>query len=67
MAMSLGVGALVAPVGISDAALLDVPLVVMLVLLAVAILLALRSRHLARRDSYLLFAGTPIFVVAATS
>jgi cation:H+ antiporter len=66
MTMSLGVGALVAPVGISDAALLHVPLLVMLALLAVAILLALRSGHLARRDSYLLFAGYPIFVIVAT-
>jgi cation:H+ antiporter len=66
MTMSLGVGALVAPVGITDSALLHAPLVVMLTLLAVAILLALRNGHLARRDSYLLFAGFPIFVVVAT-
>lgn len=65
MTMSLGVGALVAPVSINDATLLHAPVIVMLVLLAVAILLALRNDTLARPDSIVLFAGYPVFVIVA--
>lgn len=65
MTMSLGVGALVAPISITDAGLLRAPLVVMLALLAGAILLAMRDRSLARRDAVVLFVGYPIFVLVA--
>jgi len=65
MTMSLGVGALVAPISIDDANLLHAPLVVMLALLAVAIVLAARHRTLDRRDAVVLFAGYPLFVVVA--
>jgi cation:H+ antiporter len=65
MTMSLGVGAVVAPVSIGDATLLHAPVVAMLVLLAIAILLALRNDALARPDSIVLFAGYPAFVILA--
>lgn len=65
MTMSLGVGALVAPVSISDATLLHAPVIAMLVLLAIAILLALRNDTLTRPDSIVLFAGYPVFVIVA--
>ncbi len=65
MTMSLGVGALVAPISLDDRGLLQAPLVVMLALLAVAIALAVRKDALSRRDAVLLAAGYPIFVVVA--
>ena len=64
MTMSLGVGALVAPVSIQDSTLIHAPLIVMLALLAVAIALAVRHGQLDRRDAVVLFAGYPIFVLA---
>jgi cation:H+ antiporter len=64
MTMSLGVGALVSPVSIGDAALLQLPVAVMLALIAVAIAVAVRRGELRRRDSIALFAGYPIFIVA---
>ena len=66
MTMSLGAGAIVAPIGISDAALLHAPTVVMLALLGVAILLAARHDHLARRESIVLFLGYPVFLIVAS-
>ncbi len=65
MTMSLGVGALVSPIRITDATLLHLPLLVMLALLAGAIALGMRRGRLDRRDAVLLFAGYPIFVLAA--
>jgi cation:H+ antiporter len=65
MTMSLGVGALVAPISIDDADLLHAPLVVMLGLLAVTIGLAARERRLDRRNALVLFAGYPVFVLVA--
>jgi cation:H+ antiporter len=65
MTMSLGVGALVSPIRIADAALLHLPLLVMLVLLGVAIALGVRDGHLDRRDAIVLVAGYPVFVLAA--
>ena len=65
MTMSLGVGALVAPISISDAGLLHAPLIVMLALLAVAIVLGVRRGRLDRRDAVVLFAGYPVFVLIA--
>ena len=65
MTMSLGVGALVAPISITDAGLLHAPLLVMLALLAVAIVLGVRRGSLGRRDAVALFAGYPVFVLVA--
>jgi cation:H+ antiporter len=64
MTMSLGAGALVAPISINDSALLHAPLIAMLGLMAVAILLAVRHDQLDRRDAAVLFAGYPIFVLS---
>jgi cation:H+ antiporter len=63
MTMSLGVGALVAPIEISDAALLHAPLVAMLALMLFAIALGTRQGRLTRREGALLLAGYPVFVV----
>ena len=65
MTMSLGVGALVAPISITDASLLHAPLVVMLALLAVVIALGVRRGSLGRRDAVALFVGYPVFVLVA--
>jgi cation:H+ antiporter len=65
MTMSLGVGALVAPIDIDDAELLHAPIIVMLTLLAVAIILAARHHALDRRDAVVLFAGYPVFIIVA--
>jgi len=65
MTMSLGVGALVAPIEIGDAALLHAPLVAMLALLLFAIVLGARRGRLTRREGALLLAGYPVFLVIA--
>ncbi len=65
MTMSLGVGALVAPISIADAGLLHAPLIVMLALLGVAIVLGVRRGSLVRRDAVVLFIGYPVFVIIA--
>ena len=66
MTMSLGVGAIVAPLAISDATLLHTPMIVMLALLGAAILLALRHGTLGRADSIVLFVGYPVFVAISS-
>jgi cation:H+ antiporter len=63
MTMSLGVGALVAPIEISDAALLHGPLITMLALMLVAIVLGSRRGALSRRDGAMLIGCYPIFLV----
>ena len=63
MTMSLGAGALVAPIAISDSALLHAPLLAMLALMAIAIGLAARHDRLDRRDAVVLLAGYPAFVL----
>jgi len=65
MTMSLGVGALVAPISLGDSELLHGPLVVMLALMLVAILLAVRHDALDRRDAIVLVLGYPVFVAVA--
>lgn len=65
MTMSLGAGALVAPVSIQDNTLIHAPLIVMLALMAVAIMLAVRHDRLDRRDAIVLVAGYPIFVLVS--
>lgn len=67
MTMSLGVGAIVAPIGINDASLLHPPTIVMLGLLAVVILLASRHGSLGRRESIVLVAGYPLFLIIVAS
>jgi cation:H+ antiporter len=62
MTMSLGVGALVAPIGITDSDLLRLPAIVMLALLAVAIYLSLDKQALERQEAFLLTVGYPIFL-----
>ena len=66
MTMSLGAGAIVAPIGIADATLLHVPMILTLGLLAVVIVLALRNGTLGRRESIVLFAGYPIFLIVSS-
>jgi cation:H+ antiporter len=65
MSMSLGAGALVAPISIDDSGFLHAPLVAMLALMAAAILLARRHDRLDRRDAAVLLAGYPVFVLVA--
>jgi len=65
MTMSLGMGALVAPISLDDRSLLRAPLIMMLALLAIAIALAVHHDSLNRRDAALLIVGYPIFVVVA--
>ena len=65
MTMSLGVGALVAPIEISDAALLHAPLIAMLALMLVPIVLGSRRGVLTRRDGAVLLMCYPIFLVLA--
>jgi cation:H+ antiporter len=65
MTMSLGVGALISPIVVGDASLLRAPVIVMLALLAFAIVVGARRGVLDRRDSLLLLAGYPLFVVVA--
>ena len=62
MTMSLGAGAVVAPVSIGDAGSLQAPVVAMLALLVIVIVVAFRHGALARRESLVLFAGYPVFV-----
>ena len=62
MTMSLGVGALVAPIGITDSDLLRLPAIVMLALLAVAIYLSLGKQALERQEAFLLTVGYPVFL-----
>lgn len=63
MTMSLGAGALVAPISIDDSTLLRAPLVAMLALMALVILLAHRHDRLDRRDTVVLLVGYPVFLL----
>lgn len=63
MTMSLGAGALVAPIRLADRGLVHAPVVTMLALMAVAIALAARRDTLGRRDAVVLIAGYPVFVL----
>lgn len=65
LTMSLGAGALVAPLHLTDAATLRPPIVAMAVLLAAALALSTRHNRLDRRDGWLLIAAYPAFVVVA--
>jgi cation:H+ antiporter len=61
--MTLGVAALVNPLRVTDAALIHVPMVAMVVALGAVLGLAARRRRLDRRDGILLLAAYPVFVV----
>jgi len=63
MTMSLGVGALVAPISLNDSNLLHAPLIAMLALMLLAILLTVRRDALGRREAVVLVAGYPVFVL----
>lgn len=65
LTMSLGAGALVAPVSVSDASTLRTPFVAMAVLLAGALALSTRGDRLDRRSGWILVAAYPVFVVTA--
>ena len=63
--MSLGLGAIVAPIEIVDVALLRAPYLAMVGLLVVGIALSYRGGDLTRSDGALLVAGYPAFVGVA--
>lgn len=65
MTMSLGAGALVAPVSLAGPEVLHPPLLVMLALLVVVIALAARTDTLDRRAAVVMFAGYPVFLLSA--
>ncbi len=60
--MTLGAAAAVRPLRVSDAGLLHVPMVIMLVVLAAVLALAARRGRLGRREGVVLLAGYPLFV-----
>lgn len=62
--MTLGAGALVRPLHLTNAPLLHVPLLLMLASLTLVILLAAPSGQLTRRGAWVLLAGYPLFLVA---
>lgn len=65
MTMSLGLGAIAAPVAIDDASLLHRPLIAMLLLLALVIGLSVRADRLGRREAWILLAGYPAFILVS--
>ncbi|MDH3306766.1 MAG: sodium:calcium antiporter [Acidimicrobiia bacterium] len=65
LTMSLGVGALVAPITISDAGTIRAPFVAMAGLLAGVVAVAARRNQLTRGTGWALVAAYPVFVVVA--
>ena len=63
--MTLGAGALVRPLAIIDAALLRLPLLMMLAALALVVLLSARRGTLGRAEALILLLGYPVFVVVS--
>jgi cation:H+ antiporter len=61
--MTLGVAALVNPLRVSDADLIHVPMVAMVVALGGVLTLASRRRRLDRRDGIVLLAAYPVFIL----
>ncbi|MDQ3178194.1 MAG: sodium:calcium antiporter [Actinomycetota bacterium] len=61
--MTLGAAALVEPLRVTDAGLLHVPMVIMVVVLAAVLALAARRGRLGRREGVVLLAGYPLFIV----
>ncbi|MFV0257393.1 MAG: sodium:calcium antiporter [Acidimicrobiales bacterium] len=65
LTMSLGVGALVAPIAVTDAAILRPPFIAMTALLAAALALSTRGDRLDRRSGWILIAAYPVFIAVA--
>ena len=63
--MTLGAAAIVRPLGITDADLLHLPMLAMLLALAVVLSLALKRRTLNRAEGIALLAAYPAFVALA--
>lgn len=63
--MTLGAGALARPLVLADAAVLRLPLVLMLGSLALVVLLAARRRRLGRAEGAILLAAYPAFIALA--
>jgi len=63
--MTLGAAAVLRPLGVTDADLLHLPMVAMLVALAAVVLLSLRRRALNRADGFAMLAAYPAFVALA--
>jgi cation:H+ antiporter len=60
--MTLGAGALARPLTIADAAMLHLPLIMMIAALALVVLLASRQHSLGRFDAIILLLGYAIFI-----
>lgn len=65
LTMSLGAGALVAPISLSDASTLHTTFIAMAILLAGALALSTRADRLDRRSGQALIAAYPVFVLIA--
>lgn len=65
LTMSLGAGALVAPISVSDASTLHTTFIAMAILLAGALALSTRADRLDRRSGKILIAAYPAFVLVA--
>lgn len=65
LTMSLGAGAVVAPIAIGRPEAIRLPFVAMAVLLVLVLCFAFRRGALARRDAVVLLLGYPVFVVVA--
>lgn len=63
--MTLGAAAVVRPLRVTDAALLNGPMIAMLVALAAVLVLAARHRQLSRTSGLVLLAAYPVFVAVA--
>ena len=63
--MTLGAAAVVRPLRLNDAAILHAPMAVMVAVLAGAVMLALPSRRLGRRQAVVLLAAYPVFVAVS--
>ena len=62
--MTLGLAAVITPLGIDDTSALRGPLLAMLASLAAVLILARTHSHLDRRDGVWLLAGYAVFVIA---
>ena len=63
--MTLGVAAVITPLGVDDATALHGPTLAMLASLAAVLVLARTRGHLDRREGALLLAGYAVFVAVA--
>lgn len=63
--MSLGAGAVIAPISIARADAIRLPYLTMVALMVLLLGLAMRTKNLNRRDGITLLCGYPVFIVAA--